>query len=1118
MQSASCQRVSFAAAILIALGWMASSSPLHAQPADAVPEQVVAQPTPSLVERLIYVPYRNLQAVFDKQGSTAVLPYSEYLKLVEAALQHTLRRPAQPPIAGVITSARYVGTVDAETVDLTATLQIQALENGWAEIPIRFGDAAIGEISSDSGKVLLRGTGPGTYALLIPTAGEHTVTLKLTTRVRTSPEGQSLELDVPAVGITTLELSIPQADQAVELEPKLVIEPVAGEGNLTRIQASVGSTEKITARWHPKVGNKPDMQLLTNATAATAVSVEDGVIHTDTWLQFDVLRGQLEKVRLAIPKGQRILDVSSDAKLKEWAAVEEGERQILNVEFLSRLTGKATLEVHLERDLPSEPFDVFGLTADAAFGVHALDVVRESGQIAVRSAGDMTLAVEQQQGVQRLDEGEADARLRRPGALYFKYYSPAGRLRLQAKPVEPRLLAQHATHVIIGEDRLRTNDQFQFTIDRAGIFELKFKIPDDLTIENVTCDKMKQFDVSPDKKTLTISLLEKALGALNVTITGSRNADFATLAAEQPVPILEPVGVELETGSVLIYASSGIEVITEATSVVSAQPDQDSDPLDLPDAQLVSAWSFTRRPVTIPVRLVRKPTRLTAYVGTTIDVKQGQVQVKTQVQYSVEYAGLDTFRISVPEALADLVQITAAAGGPVIKQKSRATEAVDGWVAWTIELQREVTGLQEFTVTYDVTPTVDEQKAERSKIELLQVLDPYPDAAAAGSKQLVSVSRITGEATVLKDRALSVTPVPSGGDVEPIDVRELTRLPADGFTAYRYFQQPVVIELTAEKFDVQGVVEVVASRALVEVVLDRTGTATCRARYLLKSSERQRLPIELPQGAELLGVSVDRKPVSLERNAQSATAGWDAFFVNVARTKPSDQSFSIAVMYRFKLEPIPFAERGGDLDLRLPRLGGAENSGVAVQQMRVAVWVPDEYALVGTPTEFTVESRPNLTAFFFGRRGPKSGDDLEGWIGSEAGGVFDFPTEGRRHVYGHLGQASMIKPHWWHLPFYTWIISGAIVLIALVLRNTGCENKLTILFLAIFAAAAYALSNRDVIVYGLGVASYGLLIGAGLWFVHGLVGRKTMVCAPTPPASSPPTPPADGPTTPIPAS
>ena len=1089
-----------------------------APPADG-PADAAADKGAGTVEKKVYIPYRNLIDVFGKEGATAFLPYGEYVQMLQAMLDGR-RQPAHPPVSGVITSAKYVGKVEADVVNITATLQVDALEKGWAEIPIRFGEAAIGDVSSDSGKVLLRGTGQGTYSLLLPTAGEHTVTLELTARIRTSPEGRRLELDVPSVGISSFELSVPEADQNIELQPKLVTQPVAAGDEETRIKASIGSTEKITAQWHPKVGQKPDMQLLANVTGATLVSVEDGLVHTDAWLQYEVLRGQLEKIRIALPKGQRILDVASDAKLKEWSTEEEENRQILNVEFLTRLSGKSTVEIHLERDLPAEAFDVAGMADDAVFGVHALDVVRESGQVAVRSSADLTLSVEEQQGLQRLAEEEADPRIRRPGAIYFKYYNPSVRLQLTARPVEPRLLVDHITQIVIHEDRLRTTDQFNYTIDRAGVFQLRFQVPEGLTIENVVCDRMKRFDVSADKQTLTVELREKVLGPLAVTVTGIRTAEFAELAAEQPLPILEPLGVELETGKVHVFAAEGIEVITDAGNVVSAQVDPSPQVGNVPDARLVSAWMFNRRPVTLPTHLVRKPTRLTASVGTSLEAKQGQVQVKTQVSYLVEYAGLDTFRFAVPEAVADDVQITAPSGGPAIKQKSRA-DAVEGWVSWTVLLQRDVTGRQEFTITYFLTPEVDEEtQAETTTAEILRVEDPYPDADAAGSRQLVTVSRIEGEVTVLKDRALSVTAKATEDYVEPIDVRELTLLPQDGFAAFRYYQQPVTLTLSAEKFEVQGVAEVVVSRALAEVVVDRTGSATFRGRYVLKTSERQRLPISLPAGAEILGVSVDRKSVSLEKSNRPASDNrYEPYSINVARTKPSDEPFSLAVMYRLKLEPRPFENWGGDLELPLPKLDDDASGGtVAVQQLRVAVWVPEQYALVGTPENFTLETRPRLEDVFLNRRVQQGGDDLEQWIGSEAGGVFDFPTEGRRHVYSSLGDHSRIKAHWWHLPSYTWVISGAIVVIAFVLRPTSCENKLTVVFLAAFAAAAYALSAPDVVVHGLAAASYGLIIAAALWLVQGLAVRGPTAKSEAPSSSPPPpaTPPVAPPEQPAP--
>ena len=278
--------------------------------------------------------------------------------------------------------------------------------------------------------------------------------------------------------------------------------------------------------------------------------------------------------------------------------------------------------------------------------------------------------------------------------------------------------------------------------------------------------------------------------------------------------------------------------------------------------------------------------------------------------------------------------------------------------------------------------------------------------------------------TVSKDRALSVSAIASGGDIEPIDIRELQFLGQDGFVAFRYFKQPVKLELSSNKFDIQAMVETVVSKCLVEMVLDRTGVATTRCRYVLKSSERQRLRIDLPANVEILGVLVDRKLTALEKSGIAGDKAWDSYFISVARTKSSDEPLSLSVVFRHPLNPAPFQNAGGMLALRLPIIGGAANAGLAVQQMHVKIWVPPEYSLVGTPKNFSVQTRSRFRELFYGRSNPAFGEqNLEGWIGHDTGGVFDFPTEGKWFQYMNLGGSKQLDVTWWHIPFYTLIVS-----------------------------------------------------------------------------------------------
>ena len=271
---------------------------LIAQDADPPDEPAVNSPP----ERIIYVPYQKLEDVLDQQNSSVIIPYADYLKLWSKA--EGAVGPAGTKVDAVITRADYTARVEEDVARITAEFQIRVVGKPWVEVPLNFGEAAVGEVTSSTGDVLLRGTGDGTYVLLLKEQGEQQVTLELTTRVVTSPDGREIAFDTPTVAVSTLELVIPQADQEVQVRPRLIQSPVDGEEGTTHIKASLGATGRIAATWHARASAKPQMDLLASVTNLQRVRMADGLIHTDATLEYGILRGELEQVRIAIPKGQ----------------------------------------------------------------------------------------------------------------------------------------------------------------------------------------------------------------------------------------------------------------------------------------------------------------------------------------------------------------------------------------------------------------------------------------------------------------------------------------------------------------------------------------------------------------------------------------------------------------------------------------------------------------------------------------------------------------------------------------------------------------------------------------------------------------------------------------------
>jgi len=1113
--------VSAVAAVLLAAVLLVG--PVQGQEATkAAAAQPVVNPSESAgpskkFEQWIYVPYRDLKSVFDKHPSAVFLPYSEYLRLWERAAVAD-RVAKGPPVEGVITQADYVATVDESLARIKATLSVQVLGKSWSEIPIQFGKAAIGRVTATlDGKatqVLLRGTGAGRYALLFPESGIHTVTFELTARIRASAEGHSFELDCPTVGMTTFELSVPRPEQAVDLTPRLVALPVKSAEGRTRVRARLGATPKITALWYPRVGQKPDMDLLTSVSNYQHISVRDGLVHTDVFLHHEILRGELTELRIAVPLGHQILDVAStSAKIRKWVPVTEEKRQVVTVEFIGGVRGKFVLEVHTERPAPAmgEVFAVSGVdtggieksTIDdpgmTIHGIHSLDAVRESGQVVLTHGSDLTLNVIPPRGLVRIEPAEVFTSIRRPGGRSYKYFSPRFDLQVSYEPVQPRITVDQATQLVFRDAELRSVSRLKYTVERAGVFEWKLRLPAGLELDGVTGDAYKEHSFDKASRLLTVVLAQRRQGTMTLTINSHKPFDGEAETVDVLLPVIEPLGVVRENGTITVYAPDAFEVITDEQKLSGIQPNPSgSVGARVGRARLASTWQYTSYPtddasrqLALPVTTRRRPTRLSATVATTANARRQLVDVDSKVIFTVEFAGKDTFRIRVPESIGQDAQITTTrtSGGAStlvpIREKS-AGESEDGWVTWTIVMQQELTGLVAFDVSWNVKTNGDGSSESGGSGENTKIQVQPPQALDLDN------DNITGEVVIKKADALEVKwPTDeelSGGGLEYIDVRELKLLPTAGSAAFRFHTQPVSIEISTRKFESEKVVQTVVSRGLVEIVINKDGTAAVRARYRLKSSERQRLRVDMPKGASLSGVFVDQRKVPVEKSGgsggsggsgdgESTEAGWTSYSFNVAGTK-TDEEFFLSIRYDQKQAEFFDSWFGSTEPILLPQIGGVASGEreVVTQEMRAVVFVPREYKLVGVPEGFVTLREP------YGR--------LERWFDNQqrTSTLGSLPVQGRPFVYGNLGGSQTLATTWWETSSMAAGISIPIFAIGCVLLWTPWSNRLSVVLVGMFAVSLLSLSYADSVAEALLAGRWGIGFGVATWMLAAVIG------------------------------
>ncbi len=1027
------------------------------QPPDEKTEKV--KRPPKLEEHVIYVPFKNLKDVFEKEDASVLLPYAQFLQMWGQVIGPVVPTIA-PPVAGVITRADYAGAVEGDLVRLRATLVVEVLGKDWARLPIQFGEAAVGEAKNDDGSVLLRGVGGGSYELLVTGRGRHNVAIELVAKVKSSPDGKSFAINTPPVGVSNLELTIPEKDLAVQVTPRRTSQLSPVENGATKIRAALGSTDQFSVSWQPKSGAAAEMAGLASVSDTIDVVVGDGVVHTHATFDYTILRGALDSLVVLVPAGDRVLDVQVQG-LRDWQSEVADGQQRLTVRLHAATKDKLRLEVRTESPIPDNEFTVGQ--------VRASGVARESGVIAVRSAEDVGLEIKSHEAVSRIDAAEVPEPLRKPRSSFYKFFSPDFKLSLVASALEPRVVADSFLTITADKSRQSLRGDFKYSVTRAGIFLVKLRVPAGFNVDEVQCDAMERHETTmeDDAQTLTVYLNKKVLGELRLAVIVSQPRGMEP--GDLELPLIEPLGVPREQGLVAVIVPESLEVISDPAKLESARAATPAElatrgfnPQPPAGSRVAAAFAFARRPVRIGLAVSARPRRVEARVLTVATTKESELSVTTTIFFNVKFAGTDAFRIAVP-AEANEVPINDADIKEAPKGEEMEGEGNEGYFVRKITLYSEALGEHSYTLKYDRKLTVPERGALPVKIELVRVLD---------------VDNETGEIAVLKDRALAVEPTQDG--LEEIDPRELTR-PLEReqpYLTYKYFHHPAKLTLGVTKHELQDVVKTVVSRAFVETVVNREGPMTMRARYLVKSSERQRLAITLP-AKRVLGITVNGRSVTPEKAPPAAGSGPNdlSYYINVGQRGDVDQAFPITIVFE---APAPTGNKlgtTGGLTLALPRF----DQGVKFQQLYARVWMPDKYRAVGEPPGFTTASRLVLDRVGL-RQVQTVRDNPEEGLTSDAS-TFDFRTAGHSYLYSSLSDPSEVAVRYWHDPTMTLVGSIAVLVIGVVLVFFRLESKVLLVLAAALAALLAGMFWPEAVKSWIESAQIGFAGMIALWLV-----------------------------------
>lgn len=833
----------------------------------------------------VYVPYKELKSVFEKEGQGVFLPYTEFQKLWRAARDKPAA-VAEAPFEYLVSTARFSGQVAEEIASLKLELTIDILSDEWVQVPLGLSEVAVSRaalVDAESKRVtpLLR-VENGRYFLVARGKGRYVLALDFVRQLETQPGLAVLKYGVPSAAITTLELLIPEENLKVDVQPMLAAttSQVEIEGTKsTRVQAFLGSTPDIRLSWKPKTEAATELEPVLICEQFQHIDIAEALINYQATMNYSIHRGRVDSFTVRLPSEFRVTDVTG-ANIAKWDIETPNEppagqsRQLLKVKLFSAAEGTYSLTVKMERFLQEAQARV------ELVSVTTEQVLRRSGLIGITYSPRRAIQLENVRNLARVDTGQLPAHLQNhPRATAYRFITSDYGGTIAIETTSPRIAATQQWILGVDSDRLRLHGKARYKIERTGIFELNMSLPEPWEIESVgPAELVDDYRLNGSGRTrvLHVLLRREKIGEFELTLAAAADRAEPEGPVDFVLPLADANDLQSYQGQLVLLLADQLQAQVQETRQLQSIPLNQAEMwTTIPGLPPVMAFEFRtidRQAASgATFNIAAKPVQVSATVHRLVSIQPGSVEQEAVIQYRVRYAPLDTFYLKMPAALADSdVQIT----GANIKEKPRIGELPPdqrgeaagpnvpdaNWAYFKVVLQSPVTGSYQLKVNLR-QPFQVGRTGQAATVKAEPIL-----AAGALSDQ-------NGHIAVAKADTLAIGE-PVTDNLIPADAGSAADLPyqphrSGASLAFKYNSPPFALSMPVVVQKEASVFTTIVSGVVIEQVLARDGMLNTRALYLLATSQGDRLPVTLPAGAELTAVLLNGSETPVERGASS---------------------------------------------------------------------------------------------------------------------------------------------------------------------------------------------------------------------------------------------------------
>ena len=830
--------------LLFVLVLLANIAPAPAAPPPTKQPEVV---------REIFVPFEDLNVILESDVRRVFMKRQQY----EEMLARVRSSPGEPPpVKALVLSALYKGSLEQDRARITGTLQVDVLEDGLQQLPLRFSGVGIRAATLDKAPAPLARGPDGRIVLFVEGRGQHTLVLDLLAPLQASAAEQVLNIQVPTPPSTKLQLVVP--------------------GNVEVKSGAAVVSRKLTAdttqlELLPPSGPLSVVMSLNNRAAQTRQVVVARSVLVDevtkayerlhAQVSMSVLYGEAAQFRFALPAGFEVSQVESPL-LAQWAVEGTDAQRVLTVKLREPAAGTVSMNIVLIKTAVAlDDWQLPRLTPlDVAGQVAVVGLVAEERLDAEQIVASGLITIENQVLMWSIPKSVLQTE---PGAPAIRsivtYFAPQADYGLTARFVQPP--AQHEVvsnlMLTVSESELALRASFSVVPTAERLFELEIEMPKGWHVTSVRgADGQVVLHEQEEGDAASLLRIRVPKGApvrvptvfqiAAVSVPENWLNDWKQNKLTFPAFVVRNAAQDI--GALAVVAQDDLIVRADQIEGLIPLNQQDRAKYGLADVPTALAYFYDRQPYRASLTVERRDPWITARTYSFLTVLPDSLKAHYEVDFLVQQAGVRKLIVELPADTPDSISIQGMDGAAL---KEFSSQLSDGVRRWTVLLAQRRRGHIRLAVDF----------LQRLESEEPRDL-PLPLIAA------VDVAFQSGHVAVEGSPELDVQVVTTAREVDVGELSAAEYLPGPRLLgAYAYGGGKADIKINVFRHPGYGLPGAIIERAEMVTAIGADGISQTVARYQLRTKASY-LEIELPPGSSLWSAFLDGEPIKPQRESR----------------------------------------------------------------------------------------------------------------------------------------------------------------------------------------------------------------------------------------------------------